>query len=192
MSREKSTENKYEKLETLDSLKNELAPPPGLEERIIRTLRREGLIRVRSLQRKQLIHWMVIAGIAVTFFFVGVVFHDSRTSLSSISVTNKTYVFFLKNGSEYRKALNEIETKERVELYRNWARGLREDGISMKGIKLQSTVRFLGKSPAMTEEILSGYFMIDVASIDEAVRIAQSCPHLLYGGVIEVRPVDPV
>jgi hypothetical protein len=41
---------------------------------------------------------------------------------------------------------------------------------------------------ADTKEKLAGYFMIDVASAEEAVAWAQRCPSVRYG-TIEVRPV---
>ena len=44
---------------------------------------------------------------------------------------------------------------------------------------------------ADTKEKLAGYFVIDVASAEEAVAWAQRCPSARYG-VIEVRPVMDV
>jgi hypothetical protein len=41
---------------------------------------------------------------------------------------------------------------------------------------------------ADTKEKLAGYFVIDVASVEEAVAWAQRCPSARYGA-IEVRPV---
>ena len=41
---------------------------------------------------------------------------------------------------------------------------------------------------ADTKEKLAGYFMIDVAGIDEAVAWAQRCPSARYG-TIEARPI---
>ena len=36
---------------------------------------------------------------------------------------------------------------------------------------------------------IGGYFYLQVAGMDEAVAIAQQCPGLDYGAVVEVRPV---
>jgi hypothetical protein len=44
---------------------------------------------------------------------------------------------------------------------------------------------------ADTKEKLAGYFMIDVASVEEAVAWAQRCPSARYG-TIEVRPIMDV
>ena len=40
-----------------------------------------------------------------------------------------------------------------------------------------------------TKEILGGYYTIEAASYDEAVKLALGHPHLEYGGTVEVRQV---
>jgi hypothetical protein len=40
-----------------------------------------------------------------------------------------------------------------------------------------------------TKEILGGYYLIEAADYDEAVKRSLDHPHLEYGGVIEVRQV---
>ena len=42
-----------------------------------------------------------------------------------------------------------------------------------------------------TKEWLGGFFLIEAADYNAAVTIAKECPHLEYGGAIEVREVDP-
>ena len=41
-----------------------------------------------------------------------------------------------------------------------------------------------------SKEVLGGYYIIEAASYDNAVEHAQSCPHLEYGGTIEVRQIQ--
>ena len=40
-----------------------------------------------------------------------------------------------------------------------------------------------------TKEILGGYYTIEAASYDEAVKLSLNHPHLEHGGTIEVRQV---
>ena len=40
-----------------------------------------------------------------------------------------------------------------------------------------------------TKEVLGGYYTIEAANYDEAVKISLAHPHLEYGGTIEVRQV---
>lgn len=45
---------------------------------------------------------------------------------------------------------------------------------------------------AEAKEVIGGYFVIEASGYDEAVEISKTCPHLSYGGRIELREVDPV
>jgi hypothetical protein len=42
---------------------------------------------------------------------------------------------------------------------------------------------------AESKEAIGGYFLLQVETMDEAVAIAQRCPGLPYGAVVEIRPV---
>jgi len=41
------------------------------------------------------------------------------------------------------------------------------------------------------KEVIGGYFAISAANYDEAVETASGCPHLKYGGRIELREIEP-
>lgn len=43
---------------------------------------------------------------------------------------------------------------------------------------------------AEAKEIMGGYFIIKATGYDEAVEIAKNCPHLKYGGWIELREIE--
>jgi hypothetical protein len=45
---------------------------------------------------------------------------------------------------------------------------------------------------AEAKEIMGGYFIVTAADYDKAVEISMSCPHLKFGGWIEIRETDPV
>ena len=45
---------------------------------------------------------------------------------------------------------------------------------------------------AEAKEVIGGYLLLDVATFEEAVAIAQTGPGLAYGGSIEVRPLTNV
>ncbi|MCG8435072.1 MAG: YciI family protein [Gammaproteobacteria bacterium] len=42
------------------------------------------------------------------------------------------------------------------------------------------------------KEVLGGFFIIEAADYNEAVKISEDCPHLKFGGRIELREVDPI
>ncbi len=41
------------------------------------------------------------------------------------------------------------------------------------------------------KEVIGGYFTIEAENYDEAVRLSSDCPHLKYGGWVELREVEP-
>jgi hypothetical protein len=71
-------------------------------------------------------------------------------------------------------------------------------GVRLQPVSAATSVRVRdGKTEiidgpyADTKETLAGYFMIDVASVEEAVTWAQRCPSVRFG-TIEVRPIMDV
>ncbi len=43
---------------------------------------------------------------------------------------------------------------------------------------------------AETKELIGGYFVINADDYDHATELCRDCPHLTYGGRIELREVD--
>ena len=87
--------------------------------------------------------------------------------------------------------------------YSAWRIKLQEDGKLAGGLKLKDEggrelslrngqVRVVDGPYAEAKEVVGGYFLIEAADYDEAVEISKSCPHLRYGGRIELRQIDPI
>jgi len=88
-----------------------------------------------------------------------------------------------------------------VQKYIKWGQSLREAGIMHASNKLTDEsgrvmrgqnghVRVTDGPYSETKEILGGYYIIEAPTYDHAVEHARGCPHLEYGGTIEVRQVD--
>ena len=112
-------------------------------------------------------------------------------------MTGKTFVLFLMEDKNYKNAATEAEQQQRIDLYRNWAITLRKEGIPIEGTKLQDEIHLLKGSaeeplPASPTGEIAGYFLLDAASFQDAIRLAKSCPHLQFGGRIQVRRIHPV
>jgi hypothetical protein len=87
--------------------------------------------------------------------------------------------------------------------YMAWGKRLREAGLITESNKLadepgrvvrrsDGQVRAIDGPYSETKEILGGYYVISADSYDQAIERARDCPHLEYGGTIEVRQVDEI
>ncbi len=75
------------------------------------------------------------------------------------------------------------------------ASGAMVNGAPLEGTESAKTVRVRGGDTqlsdgpfAETKEILGGYYLVDVPTIDEAVALAAKMPNI-ESGTVEVRPV---
>lgn len=67
---------------------------------------------------------------------------------------------------------------------------LKDDGG--KNLSMQNgSLRVTDGPFAEAKEVIGGYFSILADNYEEAVQTAQTCPHLKYGGRIELREVEP-
>jgi hypothetical protein len=88
-----------------------------------------------------------------------------------------------------------------IEKYVQWGTKLRQMGVAQGGDKLadepgkvmrrkDGQVRITDGPYSETKEVLGGYYLLEAATYDQAIDYARDCPHLEYGGTIEVRQVD--
>jgi hypothetical protein len=75
------------------------------------------------------------------------------------------------------------------------ASGAMINGAPLEGTEAAKTVRVRGGDTQLTDgpfaetkEILGGYYLVDVPTIDEAVALAAKMPNI-ESGTVEVRPV---
>jgi len=85
--------------------------------------------------------------------------------------------------------------------YRAWREGLTARGHFLDGHKLtddtgrvmrqeDGALRVLDGPFSESKEVVGGYFAIQADGYDHAVRLFSDCPHLGYGGTIEIRELD--
>ncbi len=95
----------------------------------------------------------------------------------------------------------EAEQEAEMAKWYRYTEELRNAGVSTAGDALQPTatatcVRDNGDAPmvtdgpfAETKEQLGGYYLLDVADLDEAIKWAHKCPGAAKG-TIELRPIQ--
>jgi hypothetical protein len=75
------------------------------------------------------------------------------------------------------------------------AAGVYVSGDELDVVATAKSVRGEGGSQVVdgpfvdTKEALGGYYLIDCASVDEALKWAKQCPVTMHGGGVELRPV---
>ena len=100
-------------------------------------------------------------------------------------------------GNDWLKSLSSEEKQKVTDQWMAWFRRLTDEGKAIAGnpLERESKIvlrknRVVSDGPfAESKEAIGGYFLLDVASFDDAVVIAQECPGLPYGVQVEVRPV---
>lgn len=113
-----------------------------------------------------------------------------------MSQEKKEYLLLFR-GTGWHKDLSPEEMQQISAKWMAWFEGLSKQGIAVSGRPLAAEGKLVsGKAGrtvadgpfAESKEAIGGYFMLLVNSEEEAVGIAQQCPGLPYGIVVEVRP----
>jgi hypothetical protein len=116
-----------------------------------------------------------------------------------MNTTNSTSEYLLLfRGNAWDRSLSPAELQQTLARFMSWFQQLSADGTLKAGQPLLNDARIVsGKNGrviadgpfAESKEAVGGYFLIKADSFDEAVAIAQQCPTLEYGSVVEVRPI---
>lgn len=115
-----------------------------------------------------------------------------------MNVQNQNGYMLLFVGMDWHKGLSPEEMQNVSEQWMAWFKRLTEEGKAVAGHPLEregkavsgKNGRVVADGPfAEAKEAIGGYFLLDVASMDEAVSIAKQCPGLAHGAKVEVRAV---
>ncbi|MDQ6893589.1 MAG: YciI family protein [Acidobacteriota bacterium] len=173
-------------------LPDELEPPPGAVDRIADALAARGLIRRAS--RLGRARWVLTAAAAAAAFAGGLFIGAGAGHRASGAAEAPRFVLFL-SPLPNEDAAGEAR---RVAEYKSWAAGVRNQGRFVAGEKLEDGGRVVfpsGEIAAPAPDLqggVAGYFLFEAKSLEDAVAIARSCPHVKHGGRITVRAVAPV
>jgi hypothetical protein len=98
-------------------------------------------------------------------------------------------------GMDWHKGLSPEEMQNVSNQWMAWFQGLVKEGKCVAGHPLEregktvsgKNVRVVDGPFAESKEAIGGYFLLNVATMDEAVAIARQCPGLRHGAKVEVR-----
>lgn len=110
------------------------------------------------------------------------------------------YMLLLSGTANEGVNLSEEEQKAEMDKYLQWlqelqTKGIMKGGNPLAGIgkKITNTNGIISDGPfSETKEAIGGYFIVVANNLEEAGELAKTCPHVLQGGSIEVRPIASI
>ena len=195
----------------LRALGEDVAPSPELEGRVVAALKQRGDIRASGgwvMKSTRALVAAVVAGIVfVAGFAVG-----NQGQAQSPATTEAPVVATTPAGQQYmllmytrapqpgaeRPPSSGKSLQEIIAEYRDWAHAREREGRLVSAEKLSGKTRVVTTkadgvevaSTAASDRVLGGYFLITAPSLADALELAESHPHLKYGGEVEVRPIE--
>jgi hypothetical protein len=204
MSQNTDRDDDGKRVAELDTLSREIPPPEALEERVVAALRDEGLIRQAEgsapgppARSGSIFRPAAMAAGVLLMALLG--FAGGRLTAVAPEAPRADYMLLVKPAAGGSVRLDADEELERFKEYSAWYGSLASRGEMVGGEKLTDEPGIVlegGSDGGGARERsgsggeIEGYFLIRAGSDDEARRIASSCPHLRYGGVIELRRID--
>lgn len=200
MSRDAEDELSAEERRALDGLAREKAPPPWLEERVVEALKHSQLIPPSRSVSGVLARGVGLAVAASLVFMLGALVGPGWASKAGRRDDAPGFMLLLRSAPRHRQPRSPDEITRMVEEYSSWAGQVRGQGVHVDGEKLGNETRVL-RGPGGREEVsetrpdagpepVAGYFLVGARDYEHAVRIAEGCPHLKYGGTVEVRRIE--
>jgi len=179
----------HEESEALRALADGPATPPDLERSTLERLESRGLLRGRrpSLWKRSI----PAAAAGILLFAAGLWLGSMRQAPDA---EGQRFALLLFQSPLEHATPPDVEAS-RVAEYIAWARSLEENGRTVTGEKLDDPRRLVAPAAAGPIEgdpigvPVNGFFIVTADNLEEALGLARTCPHLKYGGVIEVRPV---
>ena len=112
------------------------------------------------------------------------------------------YMMLLHESTTGFADLSAEEIQQVIDEYVSWRNSVAAQGKMVEGKKLKDeggkhltlqneSLRVTDGPFAEAKEVIGGYFAILADNYDEAVKTAETCRHLKYGGRIELREVEP-
>lgn len=144
------------------------------------------------------IHYAITAAIAVAALIAGLAL-GQRFDGASAETQNDSlvqYAMLLYEDASYERPEAD-RMDERVSEYAQWAHEIAATGKLVAGEKLADDGLLIATGgvrgaviPIAEQGALTGYFVISAKDLDEATSIAETCPHLRYGGTVSLRRIE--
>ncbi len=159
-------------------------PPASLYNKTVHRLKSEGLIETNTKRLSPYFRWSLAIAASVLIFIAG------RWSVTSNTINPEQAYMLLLHEDE---GFNPGDPDEMFMEYALWMGKTMADGVNITGQELESDATLVDNIGNVTQiedpglDKVTGYFIVEAPSKQEAIKIAQSMPHLKYGGSIEIK-----
>ncbi len=173
--------------------------PPYLYTKIVQAMKTEALLP----PSRPLLTWslqgiltalLVLAIVSVLGYWAGKTTLQNAAPIAVAETGKAKFVLLVHNDD-----LPAADPMQQVKEYGTWLHNIREKRVA-DGEHLHSggwvlskaesgNVNVEAKSEFPGRQEIGGYFIFEAESPDEAVRVAQTCPHLNYKGTLELRQI---
>lgn len=148
---------------------------------VVAKLKNEGLIASKSKM-----NWARMAAslaIGLIAFGLGWILANAQQQ------QEYTYIMVLHEPKSFEQSTAGNKFKE----YGQWAQTIEDAGLTITGEKLANEKYFLGNAQTTPKieglETLTGFFLISAPDIETAMQLANTSPHVKYGGLVELRKI---
>ncbi|MDP9047164.1 MAG: YciI family protein [Bacteroidota bacterium] len=110
----------------------------------------------------------------------------------------KDFLFLYRNDRNAMSTASPEEMQSMTQRWMDWIGSIAaQNKLTDRGNRLGGEGKVVRPDNVVTDgpyteikELLGGYSLVKVASLDEAVELAKGCPIFAVGGNVEVRPID--
>ncbi|WP_420317349.1 YciI family protein [Ekhidna sp.] len=169
-----------EEIRRFKDLDNEQVPPRALEQKIINSLKNEGLIS--SSGSATIIRWSLRVAASVLIFLSGIFFQQWRAEETA---PEQSFMLLLHEDENFQAG----DPMKMFEAHSNWIKKVSERGIRIQGQELKNDAILISNEgqEVKNNDRITGYFIFESSSIEEALAIAKDNPHTTYGGTVELK-----
>lgn len=107
----------------------------------------------------------------------------------------KEFLLLIRENLDAYGKMTPEEMQQDIEKHMEWVEKLTANGNFKAGNPLDSTGKYIRDSVVTdgpyieAKEVVSGFYFLLARSLEEAIEIAQGCPTLSAGGMVEVREI---
>lgn len=104
-----------------------------------------------------------------------------------------TYLFLMRSEEDLFSSLSPEQMQEHLNKWHQWMSSLAADGALLAGHPLEGNSACVSQAQTLdgpyteSKDVIGGFVLVKCVSFEHALSLAQQCPHVELGGLLEVR-----